>query len=764
MADQKYDLIIVESPHKAKVIGGFLKGLSQEYRVIASKGHIMELPKKQLGVDVNNGFEIELGVIEGKEDVVKDIKKMAANANRIYLASDPDREGEAIAWHLRDIVKRKKDTTRILFHEITKDAIKKAIENAGELDANKYDAQKARRILDRLVGYKISPLLWEKIASGLSAGRVQSVALRIIVDREDEIANFVPEKSFQIIAYPKKLEEQFEAKYFGESSDKKHVLDASSEDLAKKIVADIEKKELAVTAVEAKEKKYNATPPFTTSKMQQAASLKLKMAAQTTMKVAQRLYEGLDLGSKGTLGLITYMRTDSVRTEPNAIAALREHIEKTYGKDYLPKTEIAHKKKTDANTQDAHEAIRPTDLANDPSSVAAYLNDEELKLYTLIWNKFVSSQMNPAIVDQTIVTLKAEGHYFKATGAVERFPGHRVVYKSDNADEKDDDGSLPLLVVDESLSQLKPAKLDAKFTIPPPRYNEASLIKELEECGIGRPSTYSAIMSNIVDRRYVDKTDAKFFPTELGTTLCRALVKHFPVQMDIEFTAKMETELDRIEEGKSKLVDILSAFWSGLSKTLDKAKIEMEKVRKDTDPNQGTRYPQQMSGIKCVKCSGEYVIKKSKLGEEFFSCSTYPVCNSTQDLKRNKAGKAEIKERKIKYRDKPCPECGSKMILKKGGSSNFWGCESYPKCTRTASESSSGITCPDCKKGELTEIKTKAGSTFYGCTNWKNGCKNSTSTKPVENPCLHCKYPIRVIASGGKDLTCPKCRTTTPSV
>ena len=750
-----FDLLIVESPAKAKAIQKYLAGMN--IKVVASVGHIKELPKKSLGVELEKGFfEIELVTISGKEKIIKDIKALAKDAGKIYLGSDPDREGEAIAMHLRDEIKLKKNVFRVLFNEVTKDAIKKALVNAGQIDEKKYEAQKTRRILDRLVGYKISPLLWDKLGSGLSAGRVQSVALRLIVEREEEIKAFVPEKFFTITAKLKKDNITFESKYFGEKLDKKSEL--KDESIAKQIMADVFAKDFIVKNVDKKEKKQSPSAPFTTSRLQQEASNKLRFASKKTMEVAQRLYDGsISLGEKGNQGLITYMRTDSVRTEPAAIQGLRDYILATFGQAYLPTAPNTFKSKNQS-AQDAHEAIRPTNLTLNPDSIRDNLSDDEYKLYSLIWNKFIASQMGQCLIDQTIVTFDVGDHFFRATGSVIKFEGFRAVYLDDEDKKKDDEesGALPKLDLEEALTPIEKPKLQEKFTQPPPRFTEATLIKFLEEKGIGRPSTYAAIITNITDRQYVLREDSKFKPSDVGNSLCFFLREHFPREMDITFTAKMEAQLDEIEEGTIAYIDVLKEFWSELAKTLGEKTKDLASIERVPGVGQKPRV-QNLTGIHCKVCAdGEYMIMKGKKGE-FLSCNTYPACKSTQNFSKDKKGKIKLQE--VEMHENPCPDCGKRLILREGKFGDFYACEGYPACKKTMPVTTE-VECPDCKNGKFVKkTSIKNNSVFYGCSNYPT-CKGIMNDKPLIESCLKCQHPVMGHHKEGKVVThvCPKCK------
>jgi DNA topoisomerase-1 len=623
-----------------------------------------------------------------------------------------------------------------------------------------YDSQKTRRVLDRLVGYKISPILWDKVQRGISAGRVQSVALRVIVDREDLIKQFVSEKWFSIQGELEKKSINFEVRYYGEDQNKKTDLDGDSgEKLAKKIVADIKGKTLKAIEVKKKERRQNPTAPFTTSKLQQEAANKLGFTAKRTMMVAQMLYEGVQLRDHGLQGLITYMRTDSVRTEPEAMKSVRDYVKKKYGKDFLSSEEIVYKKKGTSKVQDAHEAIRPTNLEFTPDEVRGDLDSDQQKLYELIWNKFISSQMSPAVIDQTSVTFEGGGHFFKSNGSIVKFAGFRTVYldsiaeKQNKKDEENEEseepksGLLPDISEGEVFTQKKVVESEEHWTSPPPRFNEASLVKALEEDGIGRPSTYAAIISNIQDRGYVEKIENRFIPTELGTVVCKMLIESFPDVMDIEFTAKVEEMLDKIEEGEISWKKVLREFWKGFEVSLEKAKDEMKNLKKQSIP----------TGVHCRKCAdGEYQIKWGKNGQ-FFACSNYPDCNSTEDFKKSLDGTLTIVEKV--FATDPCPTCGKRMAIKKGKYGKFLACEDYPQCSTTL-PFTIDVHCPLCKVGKFAEKKSRFGKLFYGCSNYP-ACSNAMWTKPFAYDCKACGHPVmgeKFTKKNGKQLECPKCR------
>ena len=749
-----YNLVVVESPSKAKTIK---KYLGAGFQVVASNGHIKDLPKSKLGVDVENDFSADLFPISGKKDKVERIRQLAKKADRIYLAPDMDREGEAIAFHIREEIGRKRNVYRIVFNAVTKSTVRNAIEHPGTLNQNMYDSQRTRRILDRLVGYKISPILWDKVQRGISAGRVQSVALRLIVDREGEIRAFVSEQWFSIEGEMKKNDIAFKIKYFGKNANKKG--DLTDKKIVDKIVADVKNAKYEIVDIKKKERKQNPTPPFTTSKLQQEASSKFGFSAKKTMMLAQRLYEGVQLTKHGIQGLITYMRTDSIRTEPGSISSLREYIKEKYGADYLSENPIYYKKKkSGSKVQDAHEAIRPTSLQLTPKEVRGDLEPDQQKLYELIWNKFISSQMAQAIIDQTQVTFKAKGYFFKAGGSIVKFPGFRTIYMEAVVEKKskkggDDEsidmkkGVLPPLAKEENMHASKNPQGIEHWTSPPPRFNEASLVKDLEEQGIGRPSTYASIISNIQDRGYVEKIENRFVPSELGMVICKMLMESFPDIMDVEFTAKMEMLLDLIEDGDMKWKKVLHDFWSDFEVTLRKAKEEMKNLKKQLIP----------TGINCKKCkTGEYSIKWGRNGK-FLACSNYPDCNSTHDFKKDLEGNIHIIPKK--YFHDNCPTCNKRLEEKTGRYGRFVRCEDYPQCDTTL-PFTLPLVCPECKVGKFAEKRSRYGKTFYGCTNYPN-CENALWTMPYDFSCNGCGYAVmayRETKREGKQLMCPKCK------
>jgi DNA topoisomerase I len=721
-------LVIVESPAKAKTIA---KYLGRNYTVKASVGHIMDLPKSKLGVDIENNFKPQYIQIKGKAPVVKELKSAAKKADRILIATDPDREGEAIAYHVAETLSgsaKTQEIYRVLFNEITKKTILQAIEHPGQIDSNKVDAQQARRVLDRLVGYQISPILWQKVRRGLSAGRVQSVALRIICEREDEIKAFVPEEFWSLTALLEgKLPPQFEAKLIKKDEEK---LKIKNSEEVQQILARLQNKKYVVAKIDKKERRRNPVPPFTTSKLQQEGGRKLGFTSKRTMGIAQSLYEGVDVGKEGAVGLITYMRTDSTRVGKEAQDEAREFIATKYGKNYLPGEPPVYASAKTA--QEAHEAIRPTSVLREPDAIRQYLEPDQYKLYKLIWNRFVASQMNPAIIDQTSVDINAGDYTFRATGSVVKFPGFMAVYmeeKAEDAAPDDDNGEavLPPLTEGEQLTLLK---LDPKqhFTQPPPRFSEALLVKTLEEKGIGRPSTYAAIISTIQERDYVGKIENKFRPTELGFLVKTLLVSHFPVVMDVAFTAKMEGELDKIEEGQIPWVEAVRDFYRPFNESLEKAQAEMKDFKAELTP----------TDINCEKCGKPMVIKWGRNGQ-FLACSGYPDCKNTKPFVRTESGGVEAAPEEIT--DEKCPKCGSGMVVKRGRFGKFLACSRYPECNHTQGMST-GVTCPE-DGGQIVERRSRFGKMFYSCANYP-ACKFAIWYKPIQRACPQCNAPFLV--------------------
>jgi DNA topoisomerase I len=802
-------LVIIESPGKAKAIQ---KYLGKGFIVEASFGHVKDLPKSTLGVDIDNDFETEYVVIPGKEKVLAKLKKLALSADSIYLAPDPDREGEAIAWHLAEELgdgktkkkKKKKEgdepdrIRRVTFNEITKRAVQEAFEHPHDIDRNLVDAQQARRVLDRLVGYQVSPLLWDKVRRGLSAGRVQTVALRLIVEREREIKAFQKVEYWTIDAHlagPKPP--AFDARFVGKGEEKVEV--NNGED-AEKIRAALETADWLVRTVERKERRRNATPPFTTSKLQQDSSRKLRFSVKRTMMIAQRLYEGVELGEEGSIGLITYMRTDSTRVSNEALAEVREYITSQYGKDYLPEAPNTYKEKKAA--QAAHEAIRPTSAMRHPDQIKQYLKEDEYKVYKLIWQRFVASQITPAVFDQTTVDIDAkagaETFWFRVTGSVLKFDGFLKVYEEskEGKDEEEEElkHKLPPLEPGQKLT-LRELKPEQHFTEPPPRYNEASLVKELEERGIGRPSTYSAILSTIQERQYVQKLGGKFSPTEIGLVVTDLLVENFRDIFDVQYTARLEEELDEIEEGKETWTDALGGFYKRFAKDLRYAEKHMENIKRMEKPTDekcercgsplvikwgkhGSFYacssydkenPESCTFTKenpinlpdldsadiqettqeeyCENCGRVMVLKRGRFGQ-FMACTGYPDCKTTRRLDQGK----KVPDIPL---DELCPKCGRNMMIRHGRFGEFTTCSGYPDC-KYVKQNFIGVKCPLCKEGDLVEKKARKGNTFYGCGNYPK-CKFTSAGKPLAEKCPSCgsEYLVEKTLKAGPVIACP---------
>jgi DNA topoisomerase-1 len=714
-------LIIVESPTKVKTIKKYLGG---DYDVRASVGHVKDLPKSKLGIDIKENFQPTYEVLESKKKVIAELKKAAKSADTIYLAPDPDREGEAIAWHIAEEIDGKKNIYRVLFNDLTKNTMLSALSHPRKLDFDKYEAQQTRRILDRLVGYQISPILWDKVRRGLSAGRVQSVAVRIICDREEEIRKFVPEEYWNITALLEGAEPPpFEARLIKINGKKARVANAEQSD---DILTRLKAAPFIVQSIEKKETRRSPAPPFTTSKLQQEASRKLRFSAKKTMATAQRLYEGIELGDEGPVGLITYMRTDSVRVAAEALDDVRAYILGEYGKDFLPAKVRFYKSGRAA--QEAHEAIRPASMAYRPKDIKSHLTNDQFRLYQLIWNRFVASQMNPAVLDQTTIDIEASNCLLRAQGSVMKFPGFTILYSEGRDDSKEENGfekALPEVKTNETLKLLSLTP-EQKFTEPPPRFSEATLVKELEENGIGRPSTYAAILSTIQEREYVRLEAGRFHPTELGILVTELLVKNFSTILDVAFTADMENELDMIEEGKLKRSESLNKFYSSFERDLKKAKAEMRNVKKEETP----------TDLLCEKCGSPMVIKWGRNGK-FIACSNYPACRNTMNFTQDENGVINHVSNGETTTDTDCPECGRKMVVKQGKFGSFLGCPGYPEC-KTTLPISLGIKCPekDCT-GEITEKRSRKGKIFFGCSNYPR-CTYATWDKPVAEPCPEC--------------------------
>jgi len=723
-------LVIVESPAKARTIG---KYLGRSYRVKATVGHVRDLPEKKLGIDVDRGFEPEYVTIPGKEKTLADLKAAAKEAREVFIATDPDREGEAIAWHVAEQLKTRGKytvpTRRVLFHEITKDAVQRAIANAGEIDERKVEAQQARRVLDRLVGYKASPLLWKTVKKGLSAGRVQTVALRLIVEREREIRAFDPVEYWTIEATLEKGGTQFPARLHQVDGEK---LDVSREADATRIVADVERVAAGVfpvTDVKRRERRKNPSAPFTTSTLQQEAAKKLGFGSKRTMRLAQDLYEGIDVGEDGAVGLITYMRTDSTRVAETAASSARDHLRVLFGQEFLsgdgPQLYGDGKGK---NAQDAHECVRPTDPTRRPDAVKRYLKEDQFKLYQLIWQRFMASQMAPAVFDTTSVDYALQGeraYLFRSSGSILKFAGFLALYQegreAGDEVESDDDSRLPELEAGEQVPvrELVPSQ---HFTEPPPRYSEASLVKELERAGIGRPSTYASIISTLADRHYVDLEQRRFFPTPLGESVEKVMVRQFPAVFDVGFTSGMETELDKIEEGELEWRTVLNDFYSPFADSL-----------KDVDVEALIGEAHDLSALqteRCPDCGGALVAKGGFFGP-FVACENHPkTCKFTRPLRGDR--------KPAEPTDYTCQECGAMMLKRSGRSGEFLGCSRFPKCRGTRSMPT-GVLCPK-DGGEIAERRSKKrGKAFYGCENYP-ACDFVCWDKPVAEQCGECGF------------------------
>ena len=792
-------LVVVESPAKAKTIN---KYLGSDYKVIASMGHIRDLPKSKLGVDVENDFAEEYESIATRKKVIKELKDAAKDASDIYVATDPDREGEAIGWHLaQELGGRKRKIHRLTFNEITKKAIQDAIKRPGIIDERMVDAQRARRVLDRLVGYKISPLLWDKVRRGLSAGRVQSVALKLVCDREREIERFVPEEYWHVfarLAGPQPPE--FDAKLLKKGGDAVKVV---NEEQSKAILADLERESWIVTSVVTKERKRHAPAPFITSKLQQTARFPVKK----TMMIAQQLYEGAIEIPELTGGLITYMRTDSVRVADEALVAVRDHIKTTFGDEYLPEKANYYKSKSDA--QDAHEAIRPTSLQHDPETVKPFLTPDQYSLYRLIWNRFVASQMNPATFDETIVDITAGDFVFRVKGTVPKFAGWMATYgltpgepeqkeqtsgPADAAgeDEEGVSGVLPQLAEGDRL-ELKALRPEQKFTQPPPRFSEATLVKELEENGIGRPSTYASIISVLQDREYAHKVEGRFKPSALGTMITELLTKSFDDIIDVEYTRSLEDDLDKIEQGKTDYVKTLGDFYKKFKKDLSKAGREMDDLKKGIDIGEACdkcgspmlkrvgkfgpfiacsaypdctntreveeQQPESESGEEeiepCENCGKPMAVKRGRFGQ-FLACTGYPECKTTRKLIATKQGGLKA-AKPDQILDEKCPRCGSNLVIKQGRFGEFTACTSYPEC-KYVKHKTTGVMCPKDgdKGGEIVERKSRRGKIFFGCSNYPD-CDFVLWNRPVNEKCPKCGAPYlieKTTKKHGRQILC----------
>jgi DNA topoisomerase I len=752
------NLVIVESPAKAKTIK---KYLGKDFTVLASYGHVRDLLPKEGAVDTEHDFAMKYQPIEKNEKHFDAIAKEMKKAEALYLATDPDREGEAISWHLCELLKEKKlldkkAVRRVVFHEITKRAIQEAVEHPRDISMDLINAQQARRALDYLVGFNLSPLLWKKIRPGLSAGRVQSPALRMIVEREEEIEKFVVREYWTIEADLAKAKESFTAKLHTYEGKKLTQFSVTTADQAKDIEAQLKKAahgSLTVSNVEKKQRKRNPAPPFTTSTLQQEASRKLSFTAQKTMRIAQQLYEGVDIGGTA-VGLITYMRTDSVNLAREAVDEIRALITERYGKANVPAKPNVYKTKS-KNAQEAHEAIRPTVAAQVPEAIKAHLSADQQKLYELIWKRTVACQMIHATIDTVSVDLSAgEGNVFRATGSTIVDPGFIMVYQEgvDDAKGEDEEGVLPVLAVGDKVDLLK-LRPEQHFTEPPPRYSEASLVKALEEYGIGRPSTYAAIISTLQAREYVTLEKRRFIPTDVGRIVNKFLTGYFTQYVDYDFTAKLEDELDAVSRGEEEWVPLLKSFWKPFKKLVDNT--EQNVARKDVT--------QESLDEACPKCGKPLSIRLGRRGR-FIGCSGFPDCDYTRSLGDDKEPEPpEAVEGRV------CPQCSSKLLIRQGRYGKFIGCSNYPTCKYIEpleKPADTGVECPECHKGTLLKRKSRYGKVFYSCSTYPE-CKYAVWNEPINEPCPQCNWPIMTLKSTkrrGIEKVCPQkeCGYTEP--
>ena len=723
------NLVIVESPSKASTIKGYL---GSNYKVIASKGHVRDLPKSSLGVDIENGFEPHYINIRGKGDLIKDIRKEAKNANKVFLATDPDREGEAISWHLAQALGIPvEETLRVTFNEVTKTAVKAAIKEPRRIDMNLVDAQQARRILDRIVGYKISPFLWKNVRSGLSAGRVQSVATRIICEREDEIRSFVPVEYWTIDATLATLEnKEFNVRFYG---NKKGRIKLSSSEDAQKVLDAVSNSQFTVSSVKTAKKKKLPAPPFTTSTMQQEASKKLGFQSQKIMKVAQELYEGINIGSEngGVQGLITYMRTDSLRVSSDAMAEAKSYISEKYGDKYCPTSPRVYKSR--ASAQDAHEAIRPSRVGIEPLKIKKYLTNDQFKLYKLIWERFVASQMESAVLSTVTVDCESASYIFRASGYTVDFQGYMAVYEESeddtkqNADEVSEQRNirLPALNEKDALNTVSITP-DKHFTEPPARYNDASLVKFLEEMGIGRPSTFATIISTIISRNYVKREGKSLVPTPTGELTNKLMIESFPDIVNYKFTAEMESDLDGIEQGNVAMKGVLEDFWCGFEKELSEADEKIKGAELDV--------PVEETDIICDKCGSKMIVKNGRFGK-FAACPNYPQCRNTKPLVAPEQN--EQKEKKQVIADFKCELCGADMVQRSGRYGSFFACSRFPSCSFTKQKTKDiGVPCPKC--GSKIVMKNGKNKTvFYSCEKYPT-CDFSSWDMPTNEKCPDC--------------------------
>ncbi len=723
-------LVIVESDAKSKTINRFL---GKNYIVKASVGHVKNLPKNRLGVDVDNGFEPEYITIRGRGKVLKELKQLSSSSDSVFIATDPDREGEAIAYHLANEIRSANDNIhRVLFHEITEKAIQEAIQHPLPIDQEKVEAQKARRVMDRLVGYQVSPFLWKTVFRGLSAGRVQSVALRLVCEREDEIAGFVSEEYWSLEAELRTKDQEVFNSHLIRISGKDFLI--PDETTAEQHVAALEALEFIVSDVNTKEVERHPYPPYTTSTMQQDGARRLGMTTKQIMAVAQQLYEGVDL-PEGRVGLITYMRTDSTRIAGSAVEDVRQYIADNFGLEYVPPKPRFYKNKKSA--QDAHEAIRPTSMRRPPKTVASYLTPNQRKLYELIWNRFVACQMRSSRLLQTIIDVTAGDYLFRTTGSVIQFRGFMQAYPL--AKEKEEDVKIPRHIQKEDPLDLMALHPQQHFTKPPPRYNESSLVKELDNKGIGRPSTYALIISTLMDRKYVEKDGRSLQATELGMAVNRILIKQFPDIFNVGFTARMEEELDQIVSGEKDRPQVLNDFYGPFSEAIEHAMEKKEEIKESLLEETDER---------CPKCGRELVVKWGRNGR-FIACTGYPECRYTKPL-----------EEESVETDHVCDDCGARMVVKVGRFGRFLACSNYPDCKFTK-PLSTGVPCPQegCG-GQIVERKSRRGRTFFGCSNYPK-CRFATWYRPVPKECPQCRHPYMEEKSSkakGHYLQCPQCK------
>lgn len=747
------NLVIVESPAKSKTI---TKYLGKGFKVLASFGHVRDLAPKSGAVDPDHDFAMKYELITKNEKHVTEIAKAMKQADNLYLATDPDREGEAISWHLYEILKAKKllkdkNVHRVVFHEITKSAIQNAMEHPRELSMDLVNAQQARRALDYLVGFNLSPLLWKKVARGLSAGRVQSPALRLIVEREEEIEKFIKQEYWSLLAHLSKDKIDFTAKlqqYNGKAVKQFNIVNDEGAKEVKKALLEAAKGEVKVIDVQKKQKKRNPTAPFITSTLQQEAVRKLGFTAKKAMQMAQNLYEGIDIGEGGAVGLITYMRTDSVNLSQDATSEMREFIIKEYGNEFLPDSPRIYKNKS-KNAQEAHEAIRPTSILRTPQQVKAFLSPDQSKLYDLIWKRTLASQMQHALIDTLAIDFAAgDKGVFRATGSSIASPGFIAVYQEDFDDQKtleEDNARLPSFKVGDVLP-LKDIETKQHFTEPPPRYSEASLVKALEEFGIGRPSTYASIISTLQQREYVTLESKRFRPTDVGRVVNKFLTQYFTKYVDYDFTAKLEDQLDEVSRGEEQWIPLLESFWKEFKPKI--GEIETSVKRSDVT--------QEALDEACPECGKPLSIRLSRNGK-FIGCTAYPECKYTRPVEKA-AGEEEPAPELL---DRNCPECNAPLQYKVGRYGKFIGCTNYPKCKHIESLNkleSTGITCPNCEKGEMVGKKSRYGKLFYACNRYPD-CKYAVWNKPIDEPCPKCAWPFLTVKETkrkGVQNVCPK--------